>query len=106
MEFGSLNCSGYRTQGTGLMTMANVVQKAQTDLGAIATGGSITGVSQLEAAQLAEVQQVTDATTAVQNAQDGPQDGASGKRHMLQVPNHHCHPCFPALTDALHSHTP
>lgn len=87
------------------MMLASVLQKAQTDLGTIATGGSITGGSQLEAAQLAEVQQVTGATTAVQNAQNQPQDGASGKRHMLQVSSHHAHPCFPALCDAPHSHT-
>lgn len=62
-----------------------LAQKAQTDLGAIAAGPSTPGVSPLEAAQLAEAQQVTAATTAVQAAQNGSEVDALGKRHLLQV---------------------
>ncbi len=61
------------------------MQKAQTDLGAIATGTSIGGPSQLEASQLAEASQVGEAMAAVQAAEGQSQDGASGKRHLLQV---------------------
>lgn len=64
---------------------ASGAQKAQTDLGAIATGASTAGISQLEASQLAEAQRVAQATTAVQAAQGLSQEGASGKRHLLQV---------------------